>query len=297
MAWAMTKDKAQTLCALYHDAGTPIFSHAIDFKMGDGKNQQSSERKIIDVIGNDKQTLELLKQDNVKLEDIVDSKKYPIIDKSIPALCIDRLEGIFATGLIWGQYLSLEDIKNFYNNIYVLDSSIRGWFLPSCERAMNFGIELGIGDDYAEEFYEAIVKYSILLQTSEDKFSMELLGKILNVYEKLGVLREEYFYTISEAQAIEKMLNSEYAYLWQDFIKMKEVKPSNEAGFCMKAEAKFRQCAPLVMTPYGPDVLTSISGDAMDKCFEMLCFYHDHKELMLTSDLSPKSIRLLKRIV
>jgi HD superfamily phosphohydrolase len=42
---ALTKDKKQTLCALFHDLGTPAFSHVVDFMFNDPTNQASSEKK------------------------------------------------------------------------------------------------------------------------------------------------------------------------------------------------------------------------------------------------------------
>ena len=43
IVWNFTKDKKQTLSALFHDIATPTFKHCIDFMNGDYETQESTE--------------------------------------------------------------------------------------------------------------------------------------------------------------------------------------------------------------------------------------------------------------
>ncbi len=297
MVWNLTRDKVQTLCALFHDCGTPAFSHVIDFKMGDSVNQSTSEKSTKDIIENDEEVLQYLKEDGIDLESIIDPKKYPIIDKKIPAICVDRLDGVFSTGLIWGKFWTLEDIKKFYSVISIFNSPRLS--IPSSERAMNFGIELGIEESssYAEEFYEGCIKYSILLQSIEDKFCMAILGKILNLYEELGMLKPTDFYTLSEEEIIEIMLNSKYSFLWKDFTNIKSVRLAESNSFySMVVNAKFREIAPLVETEHGIDVLTKVSEKAAYEYLKLIEHYRKYNNALMTTDLSTRTIKLLRKL-
>ena len=70
MTWHFTKNKKETIIALLHDAGTPCFAHCIDCVFGDCINQESSERKISDIIKQDKEIMEcqLFKKQIVLME-------------------------------------------------------------------------------------------------------------------------------------------------------------------------------------------------------------------------------------
>jgi len=115
MTYNYTKDLKQTLGALFHDAGTPVFSHCIDFMLDDTKNQESSEKSVYEILKKSNDVLNLLKRDNITLEEITQIEKYPIVENKKPKICVDRLDGILTTGLIWGRYWNIKDIEKIYN--------------------------------------------------------------------------------------------------------------------------------------------------------------------------------------
>ena len=101
MTYNFTKNKTQTLGALFHDLGTPAFSHCIDFLLNDSENQESSEKSIDEIISNSKEILKLLEKDNIEVYDVTNIDKYTILENQKPKLCVDRLEGVLHTALIW----------------------------------------------------------------------------------------------------------------------------------------------------------------------------------------------------
>lgn len=119
IVWNFTKNKKQTLSALFHDISTPVFKHCIDFLNGDYEKQESTEDLTSEIIKNSKEIMKLLKRDNIKLEEVNDYHIYPIADNDSPKLSSDRLEYTLQNGMKmnYGITFSIDDIKEIYENI------------------------------------------------------------------------------------------------------------------------------------------------------------------------------------
>lgn len=297
MAWHFTKDKAQTICALFHDLGTPAFSHAHDFKLGDSIKQASSEKKVIDIISRSEKIKTYLKADQIDFNDVIDLKKFPIIDKSIPSLCIDRLDGIFTTGLIWGQYLTLDDIKKIYSTIKVFKSDDYNCMILPIKRFI-FDVELGLERIYALKFFKASIKYSTLLQSKEDKYSMQLLGHIIKAVEDENIVKNGEFYQLNEQVIIDRILNSKYYYLWEDFTKLSEIykvkKPTN-GEYYLQVPVKVRFCSPLIKHYDYLAIIDDISDEAKKMQQQFTEYYQNNNNIFMDSNISNKSKDLLKQ--
>jgi hypothetical protein len=120
MTWNFTKDKVQTLLALFHDLGTPAFSHTIDYVMGDAVNQESSEKDVFKIISNSTQLVGYLKEDNIDINELKYIDKYTIVENKKPKLCVDRLDGVLHTCFIWFRYWDLSTVKKIYDDIIVI---------------------------------------------------------------------------------------------------------------------------------------------------------------------------------
>lgn len=118
--WNFTKDKKQTLAGLFHDISTPVFKHCIDFLNGDHETQESTEELTTKMIAESKEIMELLKRDNIKLEEVNDYKIYPIADNETPQLSSDRLEYTLSCGLYFEPVWTVDEIKRIYDNITIL---------------------------------------------------------------------------------------------------------------------------------------------------------------------------------
>lgn len=70
--WNFTKDKKQTIAGLFHDIATPVFKHCIDFMNGDHETQESTEELTTYMIKNSKEIMELLKRDEIKVNEVED---------------------------------------------------------------------------------------------------------------------------------------------------------------------------------------------------------------------------------
>ena len=80
MTWHFTHNRKETIAALLHDVGTPCFAHCIDYVFDDYEKQESSERKITDMILWDSQLLQYLRDDGFSLEDFFSFSSYPYLD-------------------------------------------------------------------------------------------------------------------------------------------------------------------------------------------------------------------------
>lgn len=119
ITWLLTGDKNATIAALVHDVSTPCFSHVVDFMNADYENQESTEEFTEFILKNDSYFMECLKKDNIDLLDIVDYKKYTIVDNNRPKVCADRIDGIILTGISWTKNISEEDIKLIIEDMYI----------------------------------------------------------------------------------------------------------------------------------------------------------------------------------
>ncbi len=234
ITWKFTKDKKQTLAALFHDLGTPVFSHTIDYLLKDYINQETSEMSVRDIILNSNDIMALLKEDNIDVEDIVDVKKYSIIENKSPKLCADRLDGVLHTVYIWLNVYTLQQIREIYENITVL--------LDEDKKD-----ELGFKSVKSGElFFEAVYEYSMVLQSCEDKFIMQYIADILEKTIRNNKITLNDLYIKEEAEII-KVLNNEES--WNVFknsnkVIRTQIKPKN---YFVSVEAKKRVVVPLCL--------------------------------------------------
>ena len=117
ITWNYTKDKRATLAALFHDVATPCFAHVIDYMNKDYANQESTEEYTERIVMGDNYLLECLKEDNILVDEIVNFKRYPIVDNNRPKLCADRLDGVILTGLFWTKNLDDVEVTNILSHI------------------------------------------------------------------------------------------------------------------------------------------------------------------------------------
>ena len=191
--WHFTHDRAQTIAGLLHDISTPVFSHVSDFRKGDALTQTATEAPTAQMIRKDAELMNLLAEDGLTAEQVEDYHIYPVADNEIPQLSADRLEYMFPSGMALNGSWSMEEIRKVYDDLEVLSGE-------------NGVAELGFKTvETAELYCERFCLIGHILQLNEDKLSLHMLGQIMNLAEKLGVLSEDDFMTLSESQVIEKL--------------------------------------------------------------------------------------------
>jgi len=263
----------EILAGLFHDVGSLSFAHVNSFKKGEGLTQENDELNVKSVILKDEELLTYLHEDGINLDDVCDASKYPLLDKEIPALCLDRADGILATCLFWASTHSIEEIHELYYMLSYLEKLHYGGYDMHCDRLVNekseiiFNGELIIDENFPnvadyEDFFKAINVYSSILLTKENRYLMEVFGLVLKFYEDMNIITEADLFNFSEQEIIDRIFDSRYAQVWKDFVHITEVDYArSDDNLIIYSKPKIRQANPLVWGHMEVTEINMISGD------------------------------------
>lgn len=248
IVWHFTHNKSETIAALLHDAGTPCFAHCIDYVFGDYINQESSERKISDIIKNDQELLSCLKEDGITTEDLESLNKYPILENKSPRLCADRLDGVLHTCYIWLHTHELQEIKKVYDGMTVLINENN---IP----------EIGFKDqETANKFVEMVFIYAKELQGNTDKYIMKYVSEIVKLAFERNLIKLDDLYTMKEndlCSYFKENFPSWSIFEKSDTLTNTDVLP--EDNFYISFNTKKRNTIPLVKTKDGVARINTVS--------------------------------------
>lgn len=235
--WHFTHDKKQTLSGLFHDIATPVFKHCIDFLNGDYMTQESTEDLTTKIISSSKEIMKFLNRDNILLEEVDDYHKYPIADNDTPKLSSDRLEYSLSNALLTYNLLTIDEIKEIYNDIEIQTN------------------EDGIDElafrtkSVARKFVKVTSRLSIIYREDRTRYSMQFLADIMKKLNDEGIINREDLYKLKESDIINIIKTSQYKDSFNNWVKSKKVKTSDnkpENVYYVKLEAKVRYINPLV---------------------------------------------------
>lgn len=166
ITWKYTKDRKATIAALFHDISTPVFSHAIDYMNKDYTNQESTEEFTERIILSDKTLQRYLKQDGITNDDVINFKKYTIVDNNRPKICADRLDGILITSLFWTYELNIDEVKKIIKDVNVFTNEFG-------EKELGFKTR-----KIVKEVVDANRVINEYCHSTSDIYLMNLLGEI-----------------------------------------------------------------------------------------------------------------------
>ena len=246
IVWNFTEDKKQTIAGLYHDIATPSFSHVVDYLHGDYEKQESTEELTEMVIKESKEIMDLLKRDNIALEEIVNYHIYPIADNNSPRLAADRLEYTLSDGLVTQDAFSIESIDRIYNDLTVLKNE---------EKEDEIGFKsLDIAEEYLQR---ASIMWHLFSGNSENNMIMQFWTDILKKMAEEEYITEKDLYEYSEEEIVDKIKNCPNEKIRKAF---KIFSNSTEVGrsdievkdkYCISIKAKKRYTNPLVIDKEG----------------------------------------------
>ena len=191
IVYKLTKNKAATLAGLFHDIATPCFSHVIDYMNEDYQNQESTEEYTEHILKNDKYLLKCLQEDNIDVEDIIDFKKYTIVDNNRPKLCADRIDGVILTGIGWTKNIELDDISKIVEDMQVFTNEYD-------EQEIGFKTP-----EIAKKVVEVSNSINIYCHSNEDNYMMQLLAKITKHGIEKGFITYKDLYSLDEETLLE----------------------------------------------------------------------------------------------
>ena len=228
LTWKCTKNKESTLAGLFHDISTPCFSHVIDYMNKDYENQESTEEYTAEILKNDEYLLKCLKEDNIKIEDIINFKKYNIVDNDRPKLCADRLDGVILTGMAWTKNISYNDITNIINDIDIYNNEI--------------GFK---SKNVADKIIEVSNSIDIYCHSREDNYMMELLAEITRYGIDNNYISYKELFTSNEEELIEKLKSVDDNKLMDCFNKFENI-TKEDIPYIEMPYVKIRDLNPLV---------------------------------------------------
>ena len=237
IVWHFTHDKKQTLSGLFHDIATPAFKHCVDFLNGDYMTQESTEDLTSKIIGSSKEIMDLLKRDNIKLEEVEDYHIYPVADNDTPKLSADRLEYSLSNALLTYKLSDIDEIKKIYSDV-ILDKDEDGTLELSFK-----------SKETALEFVKITSKLSIIYREDRTRYSMQLLADIIKKLNEDRLITKEDLYNKKESEIIEIIENSKYKDIFNIWKNAKNIKASKEKPknvYFVHHGAKIRYIDPLV---------------------------------------------------
>lgn len=259
IVWHFTHDKKQTLSGLFHDIATPVFKHCVDFLNGDYMTQESTEDLTSKIIGSSKEIMDLLKRDNIKLEEVDDYHIYPVADNDTPKLSADRLEYSLSNALLTYKLSNIDDIKKIYNDV-ILDKDEEGTLELSFKSKAT-----------ALEFVKITSKLSIIYRDDKTRYSMQLLADIIKKLNEDRLITKEDLYNMKESEVIEIIENSKYKdifNIWKNAKNIKVSKEKPENVYFVHHGAKIRYIDPLV----NKKRISSISEEAKEEIDKNLSY-------------------------
>ena len=201
LVYKLTEDPTATIAGLFHDVSTPCFSHVIDYMNKDYIRQESTEKNMHKVIESDSTLLNLLREDKIKVDQIVDFKDFTIVDNERPKLCADRLDGIIQTAYNWTKEIELEDIDTIINDIKIFKNEYG-------EDEIGFKTK-----EVAERVLDLSESINEVCHSSEDNYMMELLAKITRYSINKGYITYDELFTSTEEKIFAKFDSKEDPFL------------------------------------------------------------------------------------
>lgn len=233
LVYKLTKNKIVTLAGLFHDVATPCFSHVIDYMNKDYEKQESTEKYTERILRSDEYLKKCLQEDNIEMDDIVDFKKYTIVDNERPKVCADRIDGVILTGIGWTKNINNEDIKQIVDDLCIYRNEDN-------EEEIGFKKQ-----SVATKVLEVSKSIDIYCHSKEDNYMMELLAEItkLSIDRKYISYEELYFYQEEELFSLWKEKKDED--LLKLIYKFENIKKS-DIGMIDLPNIKIRDLKPIV---------------------------------------------------
>ena len=235
ITWKLTKNREATLAGLFHDISTPCFSHVIDYMNKDYTNQESTEEKTEEILRSDKDLCCCLSCDGISIDDIVDFKKYSVVDLDRPMLCADRIDGVILTGLFWTKNINIDDVRKFILDLQVLRNEFNV-------------LEVGFhSEDVANLVLETSELIDVYCHSKEDNYMMELLASITKRSIDVGIITYDDLFILNEEELMDKISSSNDISILVSLDKFRNI-TIDDIPYMEIPQVKVRDLNPLVLS-------------------------------------------------
>lgn len=233
LVYLLTKDKTMAIAGLYHDIATPCFSHVIDYMNKDYLTQTSTEQYTEEILQNDGYLQARLKKDGICLEDVINYKRFSIVDNDRPKICADRLDAIILNSIGWLKNISLEEISEIISDLIVAKNELS-------EDEIAFQSE-----KIAKKALWFNDEVNRMMHSNEDIFMMQLLADIIKYSINRQYITELQLYTLSERELLNILQQINDGYLREKLLVFHNIH-KGEIPNNISITVKNRNLAPLV---------------------------------------------------
>lgn len=190
----------EQIAGLIHDVSHYAFSHAIDYILKDGSQQnQDLQDKIFDNYVRNSEVATILKRYGCDIDFVLTEENFPLKENHIPDICADRIDYCLNEGVRYG-YRTLDEIKEILSHLYTheqktwyFDSEIYALEFAKLFQELNDNEYAGIKSASMFKSIKDVMKYSLDKEYIEvddfEKDNQHVLGKIIKFVdtdEQLG---------------------------------------------------------------------------------------------------------------
>ncbi len=108
----------ECIAGLLHDVSHTVFSHVIDYVHGDSVNQETQDGRHAALLAQSG-FRRLLDEAELDHRAIAELEAYPVLDRSLPDLCADRLDYMLRDSVCYGE-LTLEEARGILSHIVLV---------------------------------------------------------------------------------------------------------------------------------------------------------------------------------
>ena len=183
----------EQIAGLIHDVSHTVFSHCIDYVLDSGsEKEQNHQDNIFDSFVKNSEITGIFEKYDIDLQHILNKNNFPLLEKSLPDLCADRLDYSLRTAIIFRE-INYQDLNYFLDNLIIEKES---WLFKNFENAKKYA-ELFLK---LNTFYYAGLASAVMLRT---------VGDILKYALQKGYISEDDLYTSDEEILSKIKLNLE----------------------------------------------------------------------------------------
>ena len=233
ITWYLTYSKKYTLASLFHDASSPAFSHVVDYMNGDFIKQESTENMLDYILLSSDKLKNMLSIDDLDISDILDFKKYSVVDLKRPCLCADRIENTISSYMGWYGNFNINDILKVVRSLTLYTNEFNE-------------LEIGFNNIEAANIFDNMNnKINELTHSNEDKYMMILMSNIIKKCINLSLISYEDLYRLTESKLVDIIVDNlsidyELNDMWYKFTNIKFIDEKQ------KSKIKERVIKPLI---------------------------------------------------
>ena len=169
----------EQIAGLIHDVSHSVFSHCIDYVLDTGSEKEHNyQDNIFENYVKNSEIPEIFKKHDIDINFILDKHNFPLLEKSLPDLCADRIDYSLRSGMIFKE-ISREDLNLLLDN---LTAENHNWIFKNFENAKKYA-ELFFK---MNSFYYAGLSSAVMFRTVGDTMRYAL---------QVGYISENDLYT------------------------------------------------------------------------------------------------------